>query len=149
MLLCRLFRIIIWARLNLSREAGRVLYYVQYKKDVFVFCELYVTHNSQIIYYKYQQVPTTQLAKMSIDPKFVELTADVVKKKSTRVFFALFFFKLYRAVALSRTTTTINTCAMIRTAVWLRCVLYATIRQYDTMSCAIITRNVCLKHLFN
>ena len=25
------------------------------------------------------EVPTTQLAKMSIDPKFVELTADVVK----------------------------------------------------------------------
>ena len=24
------------------------------------------------------QVPTTQLAKMSIDPKFVELTADVL-----------------------------------------------------------------------
>ena len=25
------------------------------------------------------QVPTTQLAKMSIDPKFVELTADVLR----------------------------------------------------------------------
>ena len=25
------------------------------------------------------QVPTTQLAKMSIDPKFVELTADVLE----------------------------------------------------------------------
>ena len=25
------------------------------------------------------QVPTTQLAKMSIDPKFVELTADILK----------------------------------------------------------------------
>ena len=25
------------------------------------------------------QVPTTQLAKMSIDPKFVEVTADVVE----------------------------------------------------------------------
>ena len=26
------------------------------------------------------QVPTTPLANMSIDPKFVELTADVLKK---------------------------------------------------------------------
>ena len=26
-----------------------------------------------------EKVPTTQLAKMSIDPKFVELTADVLK----------------------------------------------------------------------
>ena len=31
------------------------------------------THSRSIL-----QVPTTQLAKMSIDPKFVELTADVV-----------------------------------------------------------------------
>ena len=30
------------------------------------------------------QVPTTQLAKMSIDPKFVELTADVVRKQYYR-----------------------------------------------------------------
>ena len=33
---------------------------------------------THIVYYKYE-VPTTQLAKMSIDPKFVELTADVLE----------------------------------------------------------------------
>ena len=32
------------------------------------------THPHRIL-----QVPTTQLAKMSIDPKFVELTADVLE----------------------------------------------------------------------
>ena len=30
--------------------------------------------------YSLMQVPTTQLAKMTIDPKFVELTADVLEK---------------------------------------------------------------------
>ena len=34
----------------------------------------------------YLQVPTTQLAKMGIDPKFVELTADVLN---------FFFYKMY------------------------------------------------------
>ena len=32
------------------------------------------THPQSVLH-----VPTTQLAKMSIDPKFVELTADVLK----------------------------------------------------------------------
>ena len=32
------------------------------------------THPHRIL-----QVPTTQLAKMSVDPKFVELTADVLR----------------------------------------------------------------------
>ena len=35
-------------------------------------------HVTQNIY-SILQVPTTQLAKMSIDPKFVELTADVLE----------------------------------------------------------------------
>ena len=35
-------------------------------------------------FYIYVQVPTTQIAKMSIDPKFVELTADVLKIFSYR-----------------------------------------------------------------
>ena len=33
---------------------------------------------AHIVYYKYD-VPTTQRAKMSIDPKFVELTADALE----------------------------------------------------------------------
>ena len=44
----------------------------------FVFLHLHET--KKVIHIL--QVPTTQLAKMSIDPKFVELTADVLEKFS-------------------------------------------------------------------
>ena len=44
------------------------LYYTNQSK------ELYKTHPHGIL-----QVPTTQLAEMSFDPKFVELTADVLE----------------------------------------------------------------------
>ena len=40
--------------------------------------------------YSILQVPTTQLAKMSFDPKFVELTADVLK-----VFFIIYIIIVY------------------------------------------------------
>ena len=47
--------------------------------------QLLVRHNSLVVKFLFGvsraklQVPTTQLAKMSIDPKFVELTADVLE----------------------------------------------------------------------
>ena len=37
------------------------------------------SHYEKIHPHSILQVPTTQLAKMSIDPKFVELTADVLE----------------------------------------------------------------------
>ena len=36
-------------------------------------------HYEKLTHIVYFQVPTTQLAKMSMDPKFVELTADVLE----------------------------------------------------------------------
>ena len=50
-------------------------------KYVFVFStEQYVLSNYEKTHpHSVLQVPTTQLAKMSIDPKFVEFTADVLE----------------------------------------------------------------------
>ena len=61
---------------------GIILYntYILVLICVFFFTKQYdpshyeKTHPQSIL-----QVPTTQLANMSIDPKFVELTADVVE----------------------------------------------------------------------
>ena len=38
-----------------------------------------ISHHGKTHPHSILQVPTTQLAKMSIDPKFVELTADVLE----------------------------------------------------------------------
>ena len=42
------------------------------------------------------QVPTTQLAKMSIDPKFVELTADVLEIFLYNMFSEQFIIVLFQ-----------------------------------------------------
>ena len=50
-----------------------------YTRYVFFFTKQYdPSHYEKTHPHSISQVPTTQLAKMSIDPKFVELTADVL-----------------------------------------------------------------------
>ena len=51
--------------------------YIYNLKKIYIYIYMDPSHlknSTHIVYYK---VPTTQLAKMSIDPKFVALTADV------------------------------------------------------------------------
>ena len=50
-----------------------------YKYVIFLTEQYDPSHYEKTHPHSILQVPTTQLAKMSIDPKFVELTADVLE----------------------------------------------------------------------
>ena len=66
---------ILWKNVqNDSKKTVRVLPLQKISRFANKYSHYEKTHPHSIL-----QVPTTQLAKMSIDPKFVELTADVLE----------------------------------------------------------------------